>query len=140
MKITAKYLITLFFLPMLSTQMLFAGDKISPMSVNGSKAVTTEEAKKLFDDGVLFVDVRSSKAWNSGRISDAVLLDIKSNFTEQSLLAEAKKPDPVVIYCNGEDCLRSAKATEMAVGWGFTNLYYFRDGYPAWKNASYPVE
>jgi len=118
----------------------FAAEKISPMTVAGTTSVTTDEAKKLFDEGVLFVDVRSTKAWNIGRISDAVLLDIKSNFSETSLSSEAKKADPVIIYCNGSDCLRSAKASKMAVGWGFTKIYYYRDGFPAWKKAGYPIE
>jgi len=46
----------------------------------------------------------------------------------------------IVIYCNGEDCLRSAKASKMAIGWGFTKIYYYRDGFPAWKKAGYPIE
>jgi rhodanese-related sulfurtransferase len=117
-----------------------AGKKISPMAVEGAKSVTTEEAKQLFDSGALFIDVRSNKAWAAGRIADAVLLDIKSKFTEQSMLAEMKKADPAVIYCNGETCLRSAKACKKAVAWGFTNIHYYRDGYPAWKSAGYPVE
>lgn len=123
-----------------SMQITSAADKISPLAVAGTTAVTTNEAKKLFDSGALFVDVRSTKAWNIGRISDAVLLDIKSNFTEASLTAEAKKTDAIVIYCNGEDCLRSAKASKMAVGWGFTKVNYYRDGFPAWKKAGYPIE
>lgn len=118
----------------------FAGKEISPLTVEGTKSVTTEEAKKLFDSGALFIDVRSNKAWAAGRIADAVLLDIKSKFTEQNMLAEMKKGDPAIIYCNGETCLRSAKACKKAVAWGFSNIYYYRDGYPAWKKAGYPVE
>ena len=118
----------------------FAGDTVSPMTIDGAKTVTTEEAKKLFDDGVLFIDVRKDKDWNAGRVSDAVQLNVKTNFTEQSLAENLKKDEPAVIYCNGEKCLRSSKATKMAVGWGYTNLYYYRDGFPAWKKAGYPVE
>ncbi len=140
MKKIFNLLVILFFVMLLSPQITLASGKISATTVDGANTVTTDEAKKLFDDGTLFIDVRSNKAWSAGRISDAVLLDIKSNFSEQSLLAEVKKTEPVVIYCNGHDCLRSAKATKMAVGWGFTNLYYYRDGFPAWKNAGYPVE
>jgi len=125
---------------LLTIPVTHAAGKISPMSVEGASSVSTEEAKKLFDDGAIFIDVRSTKAWNIGRISDAVLLDIKSNYTEATLTAEAKKSDPIVIYCNGEDCLRSAKASKMAIGWGFTKIYYYRDGFPAWKKAGYPIE
>jgi rhodanese-related sulfurtransferase len=88
----------------------------------------------------LFVDVRSQKAWDVGRIADSVLLDIKLNYTDKNLLAEMKKTDPAIIYCNGKTCLRSAKGAMLAVKWGFTNIYYYRDGYPAWKKAGFPVE
>jgi len=118
----------------------YAEKKISPMTVDGTTSVDTAEAKKLFDQGVLFVDVRSTKAWNAGRIADSILLDSKTSFTEQALLAEMKKSDPVVIYCNGETCLRSAAACKKAVSWGFAKVYYYRDGYPAWKSAGNPVE
>ncbi|MFK5894064.1 MAG: rhodanese-like domain-containing protein [Pseudomonadota bacterium] len=117
-----------------------AGDKISPMTLDGAKTVTTEEAKKLFDSGALFIDVRKDKDWAAGRVADAVQLNIKTNLSEETMLAEMKKGDPAVIYCNGERCMRSSNACIKAVGWGFTNIYYYRDGYPAWKSAGYPVE
>lgn len=135
-----RFFSVLLFALLCTVQIASAADKISPMMVEGTTSVSTDEAKKLFDGGVLFVDVRSTKAWDIGRISDAVLLDIKSNFSEASLSAEAKKTAPIVIYCNGEDCLRSAKASKMAVGWGFTKINYYRDGFPAWKKAGYPIE
>ncbi len=124
----------------ISAQMAFAGDKVSPMTIDGAKTVTTEEAKKLFDDGVLFIDVRKDKDWNAGRVSDAVQLNVKTTLSKESMLAEMKLDDPAVIYCNGERCMRSSAACKKAVAWGFTNLYYYRDGFPAWKNAGYPVE
>ncbi len=130
----------LFLFILLSPQITFAGDGVSPMVIEGAKTVTTEEAKKLFDDGVLFIDVRKDKDWNAGRVSDAVQLNVKTKLSEETMLAEMKKGDPVVIYCNGEKCMRSSKACKKAVEWGFTNVYYYRDGFPAWKNAGYPVE
>ena len=130
----------LFVISLFSVQALAAGADISPMTINGAKTVTTEQAKKLFDDGALFLDVRKDKDWNAGRVSDAVQLNIKTNFSEESMSAEMAKSDPVVIYCNGERCLRSSNAAIKAVSWGFTNVYYYRDGFPAWKTAGYPVE
>ncbi len=135
-----KTLAFAFIISILSISSSFAGDGVSPMTIDGAKTVTTDEAKKLFDNGVLFIDVRKDKDWNAGRISDAVQLNIKKNFTEQSLLENMKKDEPAVIYCNGEKCMRSSNAAKMAVGWGFTNIYYYRDGFPAWKKAGYPVE
>ena len=117
-----------------------AAGKVSPTSVDGSKSVNAAEAKALFDKGAIFIDTRKDKDWNAGRIPDAVHLDVKKKLSEETLGKEAKKGDAVVMYCNGESCLRSSKATAMAVGWGYSNLYYFRDGFPAWKAAGYPVE
>lgn len=114
--------------------------EVSPMTVDGATTISAAEAKSMFDDGVLFVDVRSDKDWNAGRIPGAVHLELKQVFTDESLSNEAGKDEKIVIYCNGESCLRSSKASAKAVGWGFTKIYYFRDGFPAWKSAGYPVE
>lgn len=119
---------------------LWAGD-VSPMTVSGATTVTTAEAKALFDSEVLFVDVRKDSDWDAGRVPGAVHLDNKKGvFTEASLSAEISKDEKVVIYCNGEKCPRSAKGCKQAVSWGFTKVYYYRDGMPAWKSAGYPTE
>lgn len=115
-------------------------EEVSPMTVPGATTVDAAKAKELFDQGVIFVDVRSDKDWAAGRIPDAVHIELKQDYNEGSLSAETGKGDPVVFYCNGESCLRSSDAAKMAVDWGFTNVYYFRDGFPAWKGAGYPVE
>ena len=114
--------------------------KESPTSVDGAKTVNTAESKALFDKGVLFVDVRRNKDWAAGRIPDAVHIELKKVLTEETLGKEAKKSDPIVIYCNGVGCMRSSKASKKAVGWGYTNVYYYRLGLPSWKKAGYPTE
>ncbi len=114
--------------------------KVSPMSIDGAKTVTATEAKALFDKGSIFLDVRSDKDWGAGRIPDAIHIELKKKLNEASMGKEIKKNDAVVIYCNGESCMRSSKASAKAVGWGYSKVYYFRDGFPAWKTAGYPVE
>jgi len=117
-----------------------AADELSPTSVADTTYVDATQAKALFDKGVIFLDVRSDKDWNAGRIPDAVHIELKKQFNEASMGKEIQKNQEVVIYCNGEKCLRSAKASAKAVTWGYTKVYYFRDGFPAWKAANYPVE
>ena len=53
---------------------------------------------------------------------------------------EVQQEEAVVFYCNGENCMRSSDASESAVGWGWNKVNYYRDGFPAWKAASWPVE
>ena len=117
-----------------------ADKKVSPTTVTGAKTVNAAEAKVLFDKGTIFIDTRKDKDWNAGRIPDAIHLDVKKKLSEATLSKDVKKSDPVVMYCNGSSCIRSSKASKMAVDWGYTNVYYFRDGFPAWKAAGYPVE
>lgn len=126
---------------MFAAPLSFAADKISPMTVNGAKTVDVAKAKALFDKKVAFVDTRNDKDWDAGRIPGALHMDIhKGAFTQEALGAKVKKDQEVVMYCNGEKCLRSSEAAEKAVGWGYSKVYYFRDGFPAWQAAGYPAE
>lgn len=112
----------------------------APATVAGAKTITVAEAKALYDKKALFVDARNSSDWEAGRIAGAVHLELKSNLTKENLAKHAKSGDPIVFYCNGVKCMVSANAIEKVKPWGYTKLYYLRDGFPAWKAANYPVE
>ena len=110
----------------------------SPKVVTGAVTVDVETAKALFDKDVKFVDVRGN-AYDLGHIPGALHLHLKKDFTEAKLVAAIDKKEEVVIYCMGPKCLLSSKACEKAVSWGFTKVHYFRDGFPGWKAAGYPI-
>ncbi len=112
----------------------------SPLTVAGAVTVDAAEAKALHDRGVDFVDVRTVDLWEAGRIPGAHFLELFSDFAETNLLEIAKKDEEVVIYCAGPSCKRSSKACASAVEWGFQNVYYFREGFPAWQAAGYPTD
>ena len=119
---------------------IVGGSAESPTEVAGATTVDAVAAKALFDRRAPFVDVRTLSHWNRGHIPDAVLLDLKEDFSETNLLAVVSKDREVVIYCEGSKCLRSSKACAEAVSWGFTKVHYLRDGFPGWRAAGYPVE
>lgn len=136
-----KRILTVFCIFLLPFTISAAEGTLSPEEVPGAVTVDEVQAKELFDDGVIFIDVRSDKDWNAGRVPDAEHLNVKTDFTEDNVAGlVGSKDDPMVIYCNGHKCLRSSKAAKMAVDWGYTNVYYFRDGFPSWKEADNPVE
>lgn len=114
--------------------------KESPMEVSGAQTVDAATAKQLFDKGVTFVDVRKDSDFEAGRVPGAHHLELKKVFTDESLGKVASKGGEVVIYCNGHSCMRSSKAAAQAVEWGYSKVYYFRDGLPAWQSEGYPVE
>lgn len=88
----------------------------SPETVSGATTVSPEEAGQLFDDGVAFIDVHKPSDFDAGRTLGAVLLDIKSGLTQDTLAEVVASDAPVVFFCNDRSCMRSSKAAEMAVG------------------------
>jgi Flp pilus assembly protein TadD/rhodanese-related sulfurtransferase len=116
------------------------GTEVSPLFVPGASSIDVIEAKQLYDNGVVFIDARDVTDWGIGHIEGAVSLDLDLKFTEEALIGVVNRDEPVVIYCHGPRCLRSSRAVEKAVSWGFTNVYYFRDGFPAWKISGYPFD
>lgn len=113
---------------------------LSPETVSGATTVSVEDAANLFDEGVVFIDVRKPSDYEAGRVPGAVHLDVKTAFSAESLAAVIAMDEKVVIYCNGHSCMRSSKATAMAVEWGYSHVYYMRDGFPAWDVSGMPVE
>lgn len=113
---------------------------VSPTAIDGATTISTDEAKGLFDKGVTFIDVRKDSDWDAGRIPGAVHIELKKVYSEVELAKATTKDQEVVIYCNGESCLRSSKACSEAVSWGFSKVYYYRDGFPAWDASGNPVE
>ena len=115
--------------------------KVSPESVTGAVTIDVQKAKEMFDKGVPFVDVRKNSDWDAGRIPGAKHVELKKVFNAAELeKAIGGKDKEVVLYCNGPSCMRSSQACEKAVGWGFTKVYYFRLGFPAWQEAGLPTE
>jgi len=116
--------------------------KVSPLEVPGAKSVNVQQVKELWMQGVLCIDPRSNADWDAGRIPGALHMVSKSpEYNADTALAATGRFDaPIVAYCNAENCLRAADLARDLVSWGFSNVYYFRDGFPAWKNAKYPYE
>lgn len=119
-----------------------AKSNVSPLEVSGAKSIGVEEVKRLWMQGVLCIDPRSNADWEAGRIPGALHMMTRSaSYNADTVLEHAGRYDaPIVSYCNAENCLRAADLARDLVSWGFTNVYYFRDGFPAWKNANYPYE
>jgi len=108
--------------------------------VEGATKIGAAEAKALHDRGVRFVDVRSAIAYGRGHIPGASLLDLVITLSKETLSQVVDKDSEVVFYCYGKYCHYSAFASAKALRWGFSRVYYFAGGFPAWVDAKYPVE
>jgi TolB-like protein/Flp pilus assembly protein TadD/rhodanese-related sulfurtransferase len=117
-----------------------SADDVLPTEVEGAKTIDGVMAKSLFDRGVPFIDVRSSVYWAAGHVPGALNLDLFEEFTEDKVSKIAIKDKDLVIIAHGATVSsRSARASARAVQWGFTKVYFFRDGFAGWKSAGYPV-
>jgi adenylate cyclase len=108
--------------------------------VTGATTIDHKQAKVLHDRGVKFVDVRAAKGFASGHVPGAFNLDVATALSRESLSRIVGKEEELVLSCHGKTCPDSAYATAKAVLWGFKHVYYFSGGFPAWKEAGYPVE
>lgn len=120
----------------------FAADPnyFSPEHVEGSVSVSVDEAKELFDAGVVFVDVRNPRLFKRKHIPNSYHLDLKNGFEKAALEKIVGKNEPVVIYSSSIHCSRSYKAVARAVAWGFGKVYYFRGGIADWKHKQLPFK
>ena len=110
-------------------------------SVDGTTKIDAKEAHDLLQRGdVRFVDVRATAEYKREHIPGAVSLSLPTVLSRASLLKVVAKDAPVAFYCHGKHCPYSAYASAKALAWGFTKVYYFAGGFPAWEEAGYPIE
>ena len=83
------------------------------------------------------VDVRTKGEYQSGHLSNAVLIDYnKSDFKNQVMGLDKNKP--VFVYCAGGG--RSRGAAKVLTELGFKQVYDLKGGINAWAAAKKPVE
>ncbi len=114
----------------------------APESVDGATTVNTAEAKKLWDSGATFIDSRKKEDWADGHIAKAIHLDRgdRENYTRDKVSKMFKKDQALVTYCYGEVCTRSSQMAADLVSLGYTNVYFYREGFPGWSFGGHPIE
>ena len=107
--------------------------------VTGATTIDLQQAKTLHDRRVKFVDVRAAPDFARGHVPGAFNLDVATELSRESLSRIVGNNEEFALSCHGKTCPDSAYASAKAVLWGFKRVYYFAGGYPAWKEAGYPV-
>ena len=112
----------------------------APLEIIGAETIGYGDAMRLMEEGAVFIDVRMEQDWNVGRIKGAIHLDFKEDFFVLYISDLLNHNTPIVFYCNSPLSFRGAMASFFAVKWGYTNIYFFRDGYYRWLAEDMPVE
>lgn len=123
----------------------------TPATLAGTTLVSAEKVKELYDRGVPMIDARVANEYAEAHIKGAINIPYKeksgkvANFDpsgdsfDMSKLP-ADKNAPVVVYCNAGTCWKSFKASTVMLKAGYKKIFWFREGFPAWKAKGYPVE
>jgi rhodanese-related sulfurtransferase len=140
-----KTLVTLLLALLASTAALAAEE--TPNAIPGGTYLSVEEAKAQFDKGAKFVDARVAAEYAEKHIKGALSVPYKETHAKVSKVDAADTFDvakvpqgPVVFYCNGSPCWKAYKAAAAAIKAGRKQVYWFRDGMPAWDAKSLPAE
>ena len=123
----------------------------TPRVLDGVKVVSAEEVAELVRKGVPVYDTRSEEEYRERHIKGARWLPYTEKSAKEVGFDSAKdafdvvrasdnKDAPVVFACNGAECWKSYKSCVAAVKAGYTQVYWFRGGFPEWVARGYPIE
>lgn len=114
----------------------------APENINGATTVDADGVIELVSTrtDLVILDNRREADYAAGHIEGAVRL-IDSDITGPDVLAQfvPSADTPVLFYCNGLSCGRAAAAVEMAVGWDYSNVYYYALGMEEWRDLGLPL-
>lgn len=123
----------------------------TPTSLPGAKIITSSEAQDLIAKGIPLYDVRDEEEYKIGHIPGARSVPYKEASAKEvgfdpgddqfalNRLPRDKNA-PLMMYCDGTICWKSYKSATMAIQNGWKNVYWFRGGFPEWKEAALPIE
>lgn len=115
----------------------------APIDVNRLGArIGLAESRALWESGLaIYLDSRKKSEYEEGHIQNALLFpadDMGSTHAREAM--QFLDPDlPVVIYCNGGSCDASELVAIRLQQLGYRRVHVMIDGFPAWKDAGYPV-
>jgi rhodanese-related sulfurtransferase len=112
----------------------------SPDRIEGSTLVDAEGFIALVGKipNLLVIDSRIPGDRKQGYVEGSISLpDVDTNCDSLAKVIPQKE-SPTLFYCNGVKCGRSATAIKIALGCGYSNIYWFRGGFEEWLAKGYP--
>ncbi|WP_041972132.1 rhodanese-like domain-containing protein [Geobacter sp. OR-1] len=99
------------------------------------------QVKELFDKKeAVIIDSRDRNTYAGGHIKGAIslpLMDADKLIPE--LGSSVPKNAMLVVYCSGYACEDSIELGKQLISAGYGTVYYFDGGFPAWRDARYPI-
>ena len=125
----------------LSSSVAAAEKPYAPESLPGATILTAEEVISLIlaNPDLIVIDSRKKTEYIKGHIEGAINILNTELLPEDLDLIVPDRTTALLFYCNGVRCLRSSDSINKAVGWGYTNIFWFRGGWKEWTDKRLPV-
>jgi len=122
----------------------------TPTALPGAKVISAAEAKTLIEKGVPVYDVRVKEEYDTAHVPGAISVPYGESSAKEvdfdpvdDKFALDKLPRDknaaLMMYCDGTICWKSYKSAVMAIKAGWKNVYWFRGGFPEWKEKNMPI-
>lgn len=117
---------------------MLAWPELSRLAGAGGQELGTLEATRLMNQGnVLVLDVRDDAEFAAGHLPRARHIPLKDLSTRVGEIAKFKSKPVLITSKPGP---RAAAASRFLKQAGFANVFQLRGGFPAWQQASLPLE
>ena len=122
----------------------------TPPTLSGATSVDAAAVAKAQSAGAVVVDTRVASEYADGHIKGAISVPYREK-SEKSASFDANQDEfklaklpadkaaPIVIYCNGPECWKSFKGSTVSIKAGYTNILWYREGFPDWKSKNMPI-
>ena len=137
--------IAFFFSLLLATLMMMPaspafGVERAPTKIAGVIKIDAEQLIEMAETNgdLVIIDTRRISDRERGHIDGTVHL-ANTEMTAERLESIVSRDTPVIFYCNGPNCSRSADSCMKAVQWGWERIYWFRGGMEEWVSKGYPL-
>lgn len=122
----------------------------TPRTLPGATIVEVASVVRLMQSGARYIDTRNDAEFKAGHVPGARLVpyveksgkDADYNAAEDQFDLSKLPPDrhaALIFGCNGPECWKSFKASRAAIAAGYDQVYWFRGGFPGWRDAGHKV-
>lgn len=117
-----------------------AGKAVTPESITGAVRVDAEGLIERVEaiPGLILIDARIAGDRKQGFIQGSVSLPDEETDCRSLAKVIPEYGSPVLFYCNGPKCGRSAVSVKIALGCGYSHLFWFHGGFQEWMDKGYP--
>lgn len=117
----------------------------------GVTLVDAAQVQELQAKGAVLVDARIASEFGEGTIKGAISVPYNPEKSAKSADFDASqdhfdfsklkdKNANYVVFCNSGSCFKSYKAATVLSRNGYKHVYWYRNGYPDWKEKKLPTE